>query len=137
MGKQQTSPRTNSRALALALLYAEELVGESSLEATLELVGPDFSYDAELFNSLYAGIKAQAPALDRALAPHLQKRGLDQINILDKMILRIGAYELLYTDTPKPIVISEALLLTETFSETGFSKPKRLVNAVLDKLGAE
>ena len=40
------------------------------------------------------------------------------MSAVDRNLVRIGTYELLYTDTPKPIIINEILELTHEYSET-------------------
>ena len=49
----------------------------------------------------------------------------------DRNAIRLGAFELLYTDTPYPVVIDEALELAKSF---GSAQSASFVNGILDKL---
>jgi N utilization substance protein B len=49
----------------------------------------------------------------------------------DRNAIRLGAFELLYTDTPFPVVIDEALELAKSF---GTAQSASFVNGILDKL---
>ena len=50
---------------------------------------------------------------------------------MGREILRLGIYELKYTETPDPIVINEAIELAKKYSNDSVRK---MINAVLDKL---
>ena len=52
----------------------------------------------------------------------------------DRNAIRLGAFELLYTDTPHPVVIDEALELAKSF---GSAQSASFVNGILDKLVPE
>ncbi|MGC8616043.1 MAG: transcription antitermination factor NusB [Desulfurella sp.] len=56
----------------------------------------------------------------------------EKLNQLDKSILKVGAFELLYTNLPKSIVINEAV---EIAKEYGDDVSKAIVNAILDCIG--
>ena len=56
----------------------------------------------------------------------------EKLNQLDKSILKVGAFELLYTNVPKSIVINEAV---EIAKEYGDDVSKAIVNAILDCIG--
>jgi len=53
---------------------------------------------------------------------------------VDKQILRLGVYELKYTDTPYQIVIDEAVKIAKNFSE---DKAKSFINGILDRIAKE
>ena len=56
---------------------------------------------------------------------------LSRMAVLDRLILRLAAYELLYTDTPPPVVINEAIELAKKFSTEDSA---RFINGVLDAI---
>ena len=49
----------------------------------------------------------------------------------DRNVLRLGAYELLYTETPGPVVINEALELSKRY---GTKQSAQFVNGILDRI---
>ena len=67
--------------------------------------------------------------LDAAIDSSLKNYSPERVSAIDRAILRLGAYELLHRkDLPAPIVISEAIRLSERFSST---ESARFVNGVL------
>ena len=56
---------------------------------------------------------------------------IDRLSKVDKAILRMGIYELVYTDTPEVVSINEAVELANEFSD---EKVKNMINAVLDSI---
>jgi N utilization substance protein B len=91
-------------------------------------------YDAQLFSSLLSGVTDRADEIDDALRP-LVDRALRSIDPVERAILRVGAYELLYSpELPVGVVINEAVELAKAF---GAEKGHRYVNGVLDKLARQ
>ena len=67
--------------------------------------------------------------LDAAIDSTLENYSPERVSAIDRAILRLGAYELLHRkDLPAPIVISEAIRLSERFSS---AESPRFVNGVL------
>ncbi len=91
-------------------------------------------YDAQLFNTLLRGVPERADEIDDALRP-LVDRALRSIDPVERAILRVGAYELLYSpELPVGVIINEAVELAKVF---GAEKGHRYVNGVLDKLARQ
>jgi N utilization substance protein B len=88
--------------------------------------------DTEFVTKLVKGVNSKAPELDAALQPLAQQWPLDQIARMDRIVLRIGAYELLYDKaTPDKVVINEAVELAKGFGGDNSSK---FINGVLGSL---
>jgi N utilization substance protein B len=112
---------------AWAAAVAENLLGESTDGDTVVPV----RYDAQLFSELVRGAADQADAIDDALRPLLD-RAVTSLDPVERNILRIGAYELLYSpQLPVGVIINEAVNLAKEF---GATDGHRYVNGVLDKL---
>ena len=86
--------------------------------------------DEEYFEQLLRGIVADQEALDGGLQPFLD-RPIGQVDLMERVVLRIGAYELLNCpELPYRVVLDECVDLAHRFgSEQGHS----YVNAVLDR----
>ena len=86
---------------------------------------------ARLFaEQLAAGTIAHLPEIDALLTKHAQNWRLERMAIVDRLILRLAVYELLYVpETSAAVVIDEAIELARTFSE---DEAVRFVNGVLD-----
>jgi len=112
-----------------------EAVAEGLIEDLDTGVAPAaHRYDAQLFTSLLRGVTDRADDIDDALRP-LVDRALRSIDPVERAVLRIGAYELLYSpELPVGVVINEAVELAKVF---GAEKGHRYVNGVLDKLARQ
>lgn len=93
-----------------------------------EMVSPDET----LFKSILAGVDGRRDELELFIKPHLAN--FDEKEMLLKSIILCGAYEILsHTDLDRALVISEYIHISKAFFDGAESK---LVNAVLDKMGA-
>lgn len=115
------SSRTKARKRAVDALYAAELrdvMATDLLEATKEQVADRQNQD-EIFdfaNQLVTGVLANQIEIDEILAGVAQNWTLDRMPALDKAILRVGIYEIAYSDTPSEVAISEAVDLAQELS---------------------
>jgi N utilization substance protein B len=71
--------------------------------------------------------------INKTINLNLRNWTLDRISIVDRTVLRIAVYEMLYTETPKTIIIDEALNLTRIYSETEGTEVK-FNNSLLDQI---
>ena len=77
-----------------------------------------------------AGVLGSLKELDEILTPLLDNWDLYRLGTVERMVLRMGIWEMKNTDVPKPVVINEAIDLANWFSSP---KSRSLVNGVLDK----
>ena len=77
-----------------------------------------------------AGVLGSLKELDEILVPLLDNWDLYRLGTVERMVLRMGIWELKNSDVPKPVVINEAIDLANWFSTP---KSRSLVNGVLDK----
>lgn len=132
MSKTRGSRRV-SRELVLRALYQWQLTGDDLARLLVQAEESEEYVQAneELLRALLEGILTQAPALDAALAPHLD-RPVAQISPIEHALLLLGAYELLHSpDVPYRVAINEAVELAKRYGGTDGHK---YVNGVLDKL---
>jgi N utilization substance protein B len=109
--------RSKARKRALDLLYEAELRGEPVLELLdqriTEASPPVVPYAAQLVR----GVQEHRERIDELLAAHAEDWTLDRMPAVDRNILRIGAYELLWADdVPDGVAISEAVQLARSLS---------------------
>ena len=133
--------RSRAREAALQVLYQDDLnpqvspvVGESLLGERFpmsELAEEARAQAMEFSRNLVAGVRGNRQQLDERIARAAEHWSLDRMAATDRNVLRIGAYELLYTDTPPRVAIDEAVELAKRFG-SGQSGP--FVNGILDKL---
>ena len=80
------------------------------------------------------GVLANQKEIDEILVPLLAKWDLYRLGTIERAVLRMGVWEMKWSDVPKPVVINEAIDLANWFSTP---KSRTLINAVLDKYGKE
>ncbi len=85
----------------------------------------------EFTRSLVAGVRRHRPAIDQRIAPAAANWSLERMAATDRNLLRLGAYEILFTDTPGKVAIDEAIELAKRF---GGAQSAQFVNGILDNL---
>ncbi len=134
--RSRFEPRRRARRRALQALYQWQL-NPTEVAALVRQFREqqDFSrVDAALFERLVAGVVAGREELDRRLAAFLD-RPAEQLDVVESMILRLAAFELLHSpDVPLRVILDEAVELARRFgAEQGHS----YVNGVLDRAASE
>jgi transcription antitermination protein NusB len=124
--------RRRGRELALQMLYQHELSGNpmASILASFEelLLAPDAT--REFASRLALGAVDNQGEIDGRLAEQADNWKLDRMAAVDRNILRLAMYELLFaTDTPPAVVIDEAVEIAKRF---GSERSSQFVNGVLD-----
>ena len=128
------SRRSRAREVVLQLLYQDDLNPEADQLATEQFLRERLNDDEELVGfarSLLSGVRAQRAELDRRLSERTDNWSMERMAVTDRNVLRLGAYEILFTDTPGPVAINEALELAKRF---GARQSAQFVNGIWDKL---
>lgn len=128
--------RSRARRRALQAVYAMQLSG-SDVRSIIGQFAHEQAHeeaDLEYFEDLVRGVAAHRAELDASLQPYLD-RGIEDVDAIERAMLRIAAYELQHRlDVPYRVIIDEALRTTKRFgSEHGHT----YVNGVLDKAAAD
>ena len=77
-----------------------------------------------------AGVMKTRDELDEIIKPLLDGWELHRLGTVERSVLRMGIWEIKYSDVPAPVVINEAVDLANWFSSP---KPRALVNGILDR----
>jgi N utilization substance protein B len=85
----------------------------------------------EFTRSLVAGVREHREMLDGRIAAAAAHWSIDRMAATDRNLLRLGAYELLYTEVPPKVAVDEAVELAKRF---GGAQSAQFVNGILDKL---
>jgi transcription antitermination protein NusB len=112
--------RSKARKRALDILFEAEMRDESPISVLdsrmIQADPPVTSYAAELVR----GVQAYRQQIDRLLAENSRGWTLERMPAVDRNVLRIGAYELIWaTGIPPAVAISEAVLLAQDLSTDG------------------
>jgi N utilization substance protein B len=131
---ESSRERHRARETALQLLYQWDVgrIGADDLDAALELfwtVHPAPAPRRELALGLARGAVGALPEIDLLIARHTDNWRTERLAVVDRLILRLAVYELLFEKTPPAVVINEALELAKTFSG---ERAVAFVNGVLD-----
>lgn len=128
--------RTHAREVALQLLFQHDLnpaIGrEDVLRFTREQLGEDELATFAL--TLYDGARSRRDDIDGRLSRAAENWRLPRMAVIDRNILRLGAYELDSPDTPASVTLNEAIELARRF---GSADSPSFVNGVLDRLHRE
>lgn len=131
--KGPAAARHESRCLLVQALYQWHMNKDSitTIEAQFLIDNESKKYDKAYFSELLHQIPRMLNDLDGAYVQFLD-RAEDQVDPIERAILRIGAYELIHRlDVPYRVVINEAIDLAKNF---GGEDGHKYVNGVLDKL---
>lgn len=128
--------RARARRRALQAIYAWQISGGNAQQVIAQFAHEQAHEIADLayFEDLVTGVLAHRASLDEALAPHLD-RGVEEVDAIERAVLRLAAYELLHRmDVPYRVVLNEAIEIAKRFgSEHGHT----YVNGVLDRASAQ
>jgi N utilization substance protein B len=124
--------RSKARKRALDLLYESELRGVPRLTLLADYLAAGEPPVQEYTVSLLEGVDAHAARIDALLAEHAVGWTLERMPAVDRNILRLGAYELLYApDVPDAVAIAEAVQLARDLST---DESPSFVNGLLARL---
>ena len=128
--------RRKGREFALQLMFQEDLA-RTKPEEILQLfwetnkTDPETRQFAELLFERYLENRLQ---VDQLIRCHARNWKLERIASVDRNILRMAITELLFTETPRPVIIDEAIEVARKYS--GEESPE-FVNGVLDAVRKE
>ncbi len=127
------SRRSRAREMALQMLYQQDLNPDVPADTARELIVERLRDEdlARFAWGLFAGVMECRPALDAKIEAVATNWALNRMAPTDRNVLRLGAFELLYTDTPPKVVIDEALELAKRY---GTAQSSQFVNGILDRL---
>lgn len=125
--------RTQARESVIGLLYAYDLGNENIAKFSDEILedkkirNKQKDFALNLFNGVIDNIEP----IDEEINTHLNDRGIEGIGSVEKSILRLAVYEIVFSSLDKPVAINEAIELTKKLA--GDNAP-RFINGVLDKV---
>jgi transcription antitermination protein NusB len=128
------SRRSRAREVVLQVLYQDDLNPDHDLRETDNFVRTRLKHQPDVCEfalGLLWGTRRNRPELDAMLVSRADNWSLRRMAATDRNILRLAAYELLFTETPGRVVINEAVELAKRF---GSRQSAQFVNGVLDSL---
>ena len=87
----------------------------------------------EFMMALVYGVRAKKTELDEKITAYLAKNwSIKRLSPINRVILRLGAFEILFAETPRIVAINEAIELAKAFND---EKDAKFINAILTKIG--
>ncbi|MFP4243756.1 MAG: transcription antitermination factor NusB [Ectothiorhodospira sp.] len=133
--RRHTHARRHARRLAMQALYQWQLTGYGAKDILSQYSDdPETERaDWEYFRRLLLGVTGEVSRLDALIAPYLD-RPMEQVDPVERAVLRLAAYELHHCpELPFKVVINEAVALAKKY---GAEQGHRFVNGVIDKVAA-
>jgi len=125
--------RSKAREVALQMLYQIDVNPDVDAPAVRAMISEQLA-EEELQRfawQLFVGVREWRPQLDARIEAAAENWTLGRMAPTDRNAIRIGAFELLHTDTPHRVAIDEAIELARKF---GTAQSPQFVNGILDRL---
>lgn len=125
--------RAQARESVIGLLYAYDLGNDGIVKFVDDILEDKKirNKQKEFALNLFNGVVNNLEVIDKNISENLDKRGIDDMGSVEKSILRLAAYEIIFETLDKPIVINEAIELSKKLAS---DTAPRFVNGVLDKI---
>lgn len=124
--------RSELREIAMKVLYQVYIFEDSNQEYdTDSLIKEQLEIENDFVNELVHNIIKKQKEINKVANKYLVDWNINRLSKVDKAILSIGIYELLYTETPSVVAINEAIELSKKYSD---EKVTKMLNATLDKI---
>ncbi|MDE0934807.1 MAG: transcription antitermination factor NusB [Mariniblastus sp.] len=128
------SRRSRAREIVLQVLYQDDLNTDQPEDIRLRFMNARLNQNrslVEFAEDLLAGVRRNRDVVDQQLEEIARNWKLSRMAATDRNVLRLGAYEILFTETPDRVVINEAIELAKRY---GTNNSSQFVNGVLDRL---
>ena len=127
------SRRSRVREIVLQILYQDDVNPDADPVETDRFLRARLKQDEESIefaNMLYTGVRRNVQELDAMLSEMAENWAMQRMAVTDRNILRMGAFEILYTETPDRVAINEAVELAKRY---GARQSPQFVNGLLDR----
>ncbi len=127
--------RSELREKCMIILYQYEMYVNSNISTDIDdIIKDNIEIDNEFVKDIVYGVINNKSDIDKLINNTLNEWNINRLDKTGAQILRIGVYELLYTDTPDIVVINEAVELAKIYTSDDLRK---IINAVLDKIAKD
>ena len=124
--------RSEARKICMTILYQIDIYQDRNINYDIDKVIKENSpIENDFINNIVNGVLNNKKEIDELANKHLHDWTIDKIDKTGAAILRIGIYELKYTDTPEIVAINEAVELAKNYSGENVRK---IINATLDNI---
>jgi len=129
------SERRKARKDALEILYEKEITGQPFGEIIKHRMLARGEEPSDFTIKLIHGVEEHLEEIDGIIAAHTDNWAIDRMPIVDRNLMRIGLYEMLYEeDIPYSVSINEVVELAKIY---GMEESSKFVNGVLGRIATE
>ena len=124
--------RSELREKIMTILYQKNVYDKNKIKYQIDDIMKEVTpIENEFVKEIVYGVTTYQNEIDALANQYLNGWTIDRLGNTDQAILRMGIYELLYTDTPDIVSINEAIELAKSYSDDDVRK---MINATLDKI---
>lgn len=124
--------RSVLRETIIKILYQIYLYNKSNINYSLEeVIKENIETENEFVKSTIEGVLNNEAKINELANNYLKDWTIERLSLVDKAVLSLGIYELVFTDTPNIVCINEAVELSKKYSD---DKVIKMINAALDRI---
>lgn len=124
--------RSKAREKAMIILYQISLYKKNKIDYDIkDIINDNLDFEDEFVNNLVYGVISKEEELVGIANKYLNNWNLNRLGLTDQAIIKVGIYEIMYTDTPHKVCIDEAIEMAHQYSD---EKVVKMINGVLDKV---
>lgn len=124
--------RTELRKKIMTILYQINIYKKNKIDYDVDEVMKEvLPLENEFVKDVVYGVITNQEDIDKLANKYMKDWTIDRLGNTDQAILRMGIYELIYTETPEIVAINEAVELAKDYSDDDVRK---MINSVLDRV---
>ena len=124
--------RRELREKIMTIIYQITLYKNNKMNYNVDdVIKENIEIDNEFVKDMVYGIVTEFDSLTEIANTYLKNWTIDRLDLTGASILRMAIYEIKYMDTPKVVVINEAIELAKKYSDDNVRK---MINACLDRI---
>ena len=124
--------RSKLREIIIKVLYQKYIYDSKNIDYNLEnLVKEQLDTKNDFVIDAVININKNQEKLNKIANKHMKDWNIERLSKVDKAIISLGIYELLFTDTPNIVAINEAIELAKLYSD---EKVVKMINGILDSI---
>ena len=124
--------RSKLRETIMTIIYQITLYKKNNMDYNVDdVIKENLEIDNEFVKDMVYGIVTEFDSLTEIANTYLKNWTIDRLDLTGASILRMAIYEIKYMDTPKVVVINEAIELAKKYSDDNVRK---MINACLDRI---
>ena len=124
--------RSELRVKIITILYQISIYEKNKIDYKLDDIFKEvLEIDNEFVKETVYGVITYKDEIDKIANENMNDWTIDRLGYTDQAILRMGIFELLYTQTPDIVAINEAVELAKQYSD---EKVKNMINGVMDNI---